>query len=164
MIFKYGCLIALLIAIPVQAKDVFSGKVSHVTDGDTLWVQPHDGGRVHKLRLQGMDAPEICQEGGQVSRDILARRALHQEVEVTVSYRDVYGRGIALIRLNGHDLGAEMVRAGHAWSYRWRRNPGPYVAEETLARQARRGLFAQDQPELPGDFRKRHGSCHRPKR
>ena len=107
-------MIALLIAIPAQAKDVFSGKVSHVTDGDTLWVQAHNGGRVHKLRLQGMDAPEICQPGGQVSRDVLARRALHQEVDVTVSYRDVYGRGIATIRLNGDDLGAEMVRAGQA--------------------------------------------------
>jgi micrococcal nuclease len=53
-----------------------------------------------------------------------------------------------------------MVSAGQAWSYRWRRDLGPYAAEEAVARQSRLGLFAVSQPELPRDFRKRHGSCY----
>ncbi|WP_296504794.1 thermonuclease family protein [Rhodoferax sp.] len=144
----------------VHAKRAFAGKVSYVTDGDTLWVQPDAGGAPRKLRLDGIDAPEICQSGGEASRAMLAQRALHQHVEVTVRRRDVYGRGLARIRLAGNDLGAQMVSAGQAWSYRWRRDLGPYAAEEAVARQFRRGLFAVSQPELPRDFRKRHGSCY----
>ena len=43
---------------------VYEARVTRVFDGDTLWVQPLDGGRYRKLRLDGLDAPEICQSGG----------------------------------------------------------------------------------------------------
>lgn len=160
MIFRLFLLAILLIANNVNATGSFVGKVSYIADGDTLWVQPGGGGVVRKLRIDGIDAPEICQMGGEASRAALAQRALHRRVEVMVRGHDVYGRGLARIRLDGSDLGAQMVRAGQAWSYRWRRNRGPYAAEEALARQSRRGLFAVGQPELPRDFRKRHGTCH----
>jgi endonuclease YncB( thermonuclease family) len=138
----------------------FVGKVSHVTDGDTLWVQPDAGGPPRKMRIQGIDAPEICQPGGEASRAQLTQHALNKRVEVTVKGHDVYGRGLARIRLDGKDLGAHMVRTGQAWSYRWRRAPGPYAAEEAVARRSGRGLFAAGHPELPHAFRKRHGTCH----
>ena len=159
-VFRLFLLAIILMASNVHAKRAFAGKVSYVTDGDTLWVQPDAGGAPRKLRLDGIDAPEICQSGGEASRAMLAQRALHQHVEVTVRRRDVYGRGLARIRLEGNDLGAQMVSAGQAWSYRWRRDLGPYATEEAVARQSRRGLFAVSQPELPRDFRKRHGSCY----
>ena len=40
----------------------------------------------------GIDAPEICQSGGETSRDLLARRVLNQVVEVRVRAQDDYGR------------------------------------------------------------------------
>ncbi|NMM20161.1 MAG: thermonuclease family protein [Rhodoferax sp.] len=159
-VFRLFLLALILMTTNVHAKRAFAGKVSYVTDGDTLWVQPDTGGAPRKLRLDGIDAPEICQPGGEASRAMLLQRALHQRVEVTVRRRDVYGRGLARIRLAGNDLGGQMVSAGQAWSYRWRRDLGPYAAEEAVARQSRRGLFAVSQPELPRDFRKRHGSCY----
>ena len=153
-------LIVLALGIShAQAKSGFYGKVTHVTDGDTLWVQPDAGGTPRKLRIDGIDAPEICQVGGESSRDVLSRHVLHQRVQVTVRRKDAYGRGLARIQLDSADLGARMVLEGQAWSYRWRRDPGPYASEETAARQSRRGLFAKAQPEVPRDFRKRHGSC-----
>ena len=160
MICRFFLLTVILLAHNVHAQGAFAGKVSYVSDGDTLWVQPQAGGPPFKLRLDGIDAPEICQAGGAASRALLAQLALHQRVEVTVRRHDSYGRGLARIRLDGHDLGAQMVRAGHAWSYRWRHNPGPYAADETIARQSGSGLFAFGPPEHPRDFRKRHGSCH----
>lgn len=160
MIFRLFLVAAILLANNVYAKETFRGEVSYVTDGDTLWVQPDAGGLARKLRIHGIDAPEICQLGGEASRAVLVQRALHRRVEVTVGGHDIYGRALAHIRLDGNDLGAQMVRAGQAWSYRWHRKPGPYVAEEALARQSRRGLFAVGQPEVPSDFRKRHGTCH----
>lgn len=157
--------LVLLVAIFVaassaQAKSVFAGRVSYVSDGDTLWVRPDAGGPPRKLRIDGIDAPEICQAGGPVAREVLAQRVLYRHVEVTIRRHDDYGRGLARIRIDGHDLGGQMVQAGQAWSYRWRRDLGPYAAEEALARQSRLGLFAADATELPRDFRQRHGSCH----
>ena len=163
MIFRFFLLMLLSIISPAHAKGSFTGTVSHVTDGDTLWVVPDAGGSARKLRIDGIDAPEICQAGGETSREVLVQKALHQRVLVVVRRHDVYGRGLARIQLNGSDLGGQMVRMGQAWSYRWRRDAGPYASEETVARQSRLGLFANNQPELPRDFRKRHGSCHIPK-
>lgn len=153
-------LFTLVLAASAHAELPFPGVVSYVTDGDTLWVQAFAGGPPRKLRLDGIDAPEICQPGGAVARAALQQMVLHQPVRVTIRRIDDYGRGLARIEFDAGDVAAQMVRAGQAWSYRWRRDEGPYAAEEAAARQARRGLFSEDQPELPRDFRQRHGSCY----
>lgn len=158
--FKFFLSSLFLLASHAHAANIFFGVVTHVTDGDTLWVEPNLGGPPQKLRLEGIDAPEICQTGGEEAKAMLTQYALSQRIEVAVRLKDSYGRGLARVRLNGVDLGAQMVLSGQAWSYRWRRSLGPYVHEESVARGARRGLFASDQAELPGDFRKRHGSCY----
>jgi endonuclease YncB( thermonuclease family) len=139
--------------------EVYSGLVTHVSDGDTLWVKPDRGGAPRKLRLQGLDAPEICQAGGVASRDALSQLVLSKTVEVTVKYQDDYGRGLARILVEDRDVAAIMVQSGHAWSNRWHRSLGPYAAQEKQARAAHTGLFADPAPELPRDFRKRFGSC-----
>ena len=89
-----------LVALSAGAQDeqgrdeVYSARVSRVFDGDTVWVKPLAGGQYRKLRLEGIDAPEICQSGGEASRDALARRVLNQVVEVRVRAQDDYGRGV----------------------------------------------------------------------
>ena len=158
--FKLLLATVFLTASQLQAQETFVGQISYVTDGDTLWVQAQAGGPPRKLRLDGIDAPEICQTGGVSSRQALARRVLHKQVQVTLRRYDNYGRGLARIEFEGADLGAQLVRSGQAWSYRWHRDLGPYAAEEAFARQARLGLFAVNQAESPRDFRKRHGPCH----
>ena len=82
-----------------------------VVDGDSLWVRPPGGAPV-RLRLAGLDAPEICQPGGTASRDALARRAMHQRVVVVVRREDDYGRGLARLESAGEDTNAWLVRAG----------------------------------------------------
>jgi endonuclease YncB( thermonuclease family) len=141
------------------APRVYEARVTRVSDGDTVWVQPLSGGRYRKLRLEGLDAPEICQDGGAASRDALARRVLRQIVTVTERQRDDYGRGLARLRHAGDDVGGWMVASGQAWSYRWRRSLGPYQSQETQARAQRIGLFSQADAELPRSFRQRHGPC-----
>ena len=160
MLIKLLLPLMLAWSVSVQAKESYTGQVDRIADGDTVWVRPDAGGRPRKLRLEGIDAPEICQPGGEVARAWLLNLALHQRVSVVVNHHDDYGRGLARVYLKGDDLGARIVRAGHAWSYRWRRSLGPYAAEEQLARQSRLGLFAVANAELPRDFRKRHGSCY----
>lgn len=153
---------AMLAVDDSAAREVFIGMVSFVSDGDTVWVRPQAGGSPRKLRIDGIDAPEICQAGGADSREALASYVLNRRVEVTVRRYDEYGRGLASFVLDRRDVGAQMVSTGRAWSYRWKRSLGPYSSEELVARQASLGLFAGHRPELPRDFRKRHGPCHSP--
>jgi micrococcal nuclease len=167
---RLACLGVALMALGASAQDpsgqeeVYSARVSRVFDGDTVWVKPLAGGPYRKLRLEGIDAPEICQSGGEASRDALARRVLNQAVEVRVRAQDDYGRGVARIVHQGDDVAAWLVSTGQAWSYRWRRSLGPFAAEESAARVRRQGLFKEAAPELPRDFRKRHGPCPMPSR
>ena len=153
----------LLVLIPASyatTKITFwQGTVTHVTDGDTLWVRSSSGD-VHKIRLDGIDAPEICQTYGPVSRNMLASSLMGKLVQVKVRRLDTYGRSLAHVELNGKDMGAWMVSQGAAWSYRYRRDPGPYAHQESHARSQRLGVFADAQAERPRDFRLRHGSCH----
>ncbi len=135
-----------------------SGVVTRVADGDTLWVRPA-GGKPVKVRLQGIDAPEHCQHWGEQARAALASRVLHRQVAVHTRAHDDYQRAIARVELNGEDVAAWMVREGHAWSYRYRRSPGPYAGQERRARAARRGLFGQPAAVEPRVFRKTHGPC-----
>lgn len=166
-------LVLLLCAFqqPVAARSTptehhFSGVVTKVSDGDTLWVRPaqcSEGSRCKpvKVRMQGIDAPERCQAWGLQASEALRGRLLNQTVEVSGSAHDMYGRTLGDVRLGGDDIGAWMVSQGHAWSYRHGRSQGPYVREETLARQAHRGLFADATATEPRVFRKSHGPCQR---
>jgi micrococcal nuclease len=155
-------LLVLLLALSVASISApawaLTGVVTHVTDGDTLWVRTDAGTRL-KLRLQGLDAPERCQAWGPQARDALAARVMHRQVDVQTKARDDYQRTIARVTLQGEDVGAWMVGEGHAWSARFRRSPGPYATQEATARAARRGLFAQLDAVEPRAFRKAHGPC-----
>jgi len=157
-----GFLLVLILMKASAWAETFTARMTAVPDGDTLWVQPEGNSPARKLRLLGIDAPEICQAGGQASRAALMQFVGHATLQVDVRHHDDYGRGLARLRVNGQDVGAAMVRAGHAWSYRWRRSLGPYASEEATARSARKGLFSEASPELPRHFRQRHGSCYPP--
>lgn len=135
------------------------GRVTQVTDGDTVRVQPARGGPVRTIRLDGIDAPEICQAHGPIARDRLAERVGGRPVRVLPRRRDDYGRLLARVEVQGQDVGRWMVREGHAWSYRYRAQAGPYAAIEARARAQRSGLW-QGRPERPRAFRQRHGPCH----
>ena len=155
----WGVVVLACAGAPAVGAQNFAARVVTVSDGDTVWVTPVQSQRRLKLRMQGMDAPERCQPGGEASTRALRELLLNQTVEVEVSGQDDYQRGLARIRYQGKDVGAFMVSQGHAWSYRFKSDPGPYVREEQSARQARLGVFAQAQAERPYDFRRRHGPC-----
>jgi micrococcal nuclease len=151
----------LFIANYVHATVAWVGNVIQVIDGDTVRVQPAGGGRPRKIRINGIDAPELCQAGGRRAQQALQARLLHQVVHVTTRTTDDYGRGVGRITVDGDDVGRWMVAQGQAWSYRFRQDDGPYAAEQAAAQRQRRGVFAQAHPERPRDFRQRHGPCPR---
>ena len=145
---------------------VRSGVVTRVVDGDTLWVRDSmvaSGSETLKVRIVGIDAPEVCQAGGPEAREALRRHVLGQPVTLTSPSsrsHDDYGRLLARVDKRGEDVGRWMVRRGQAWSYSYRRNSGPYATEQAQAQAAGVGLFAHAAAENPRNFRQRHGSCY----
>ena len=144
-------------AAPLQAQ---SGVVTRVVDGDTLWVKASASRQPLKVRLQGIDAPEICQPGGVQARDALKRQVLGQSVTVTSRAHDDYGRAVGTVHRQGQDMGRWLVSQGHAWVYSYRSKKSVYADELQQAQLAKRGVFSNAGAEEPRLFRKRHGSCH----
>ncbi len=161
------CLFLLVfISATVNCADLWRGTVTYVTDGDTLWVQPSNQARnsasARKIRIEGIDAPELCQRYGQESKNALEQLLLHKNVIIHTKRVDDYGRDVAKITFETRDIGTWMVNQGHAWSYHYRHSAGPYAVQERDAQSAKRGLFASSSPTEPRAFRREHGSCHKP--
>lgn len=152
-------LAALLWAASVHAGPVYRGVVTHVTDGDTLWVRPRQGGAPVQIRLLHLDAPEGCQSFGPQAKQALRERVLHQEVQVRAAGRDDYGRQLARVRQGREDIGGWLVREGYAWSGSFRGKAGPYAPLQAQARRERRGLWALPGALEPRSFRQRFGRC-----
>lgn len=152
--------IAIVAALPCSAAAYpLEGVVTRVTDGDTLWLRPAHGGRPVKVRVRGIDAPERCQPWGPESKQALEALVLGRSVHVDGDLHDDHGRRLGRLMRGDEDLGARMVRNGHAWSPGFRGRDGPYAREERVARAARRGLFADERAIVPREFRRRHGPC-----
>jgi endonuclease YncB( thermonuclease family) len=122
------------------------GVVTHVVDGDTLDVRL-DGGRVERVRLIGIDAPETGDCDAAAATD--AARALADGRRValvgdpTQATRDRYGRLLAYVWLpGGRDLGFQLLAAGHARVYVYDRPFRRLAAYEAArARGAGKGMW-----------------------
>ncbi len=148
---------AMALAKPVM----WEGWVSWVLDGDTITVLPQGQPSPIRVRLDGIDAPESCQPGGEQARDVLIGWVLRQPVQLKVWREDTYGRWIATVYRDGEDINARLVRQGWAWAYSFRVGRGPYAHAQRQAQEAKLGLFAlSGQAMSPPVFRRFHGSCH----
>ena len=144
------------------APQLLEGKVTHVTDGDSLWVAPAAPGAPVELRLEGIDAPEICQAWGPEARAALSDLVLGKEVSVKTVGRDMHGRTLGTVYLDTRNINKLMVQEGHAWSTRYKYDRGPYVADERMAKALSRGLNRAGGAVMPRDFRQLNGPCHAP--
>lgn len=141
----------------------FEAKVSWVCDGDSIWVKKSFGRRV-KLRLRGIDAPEMEQKFGLESQEVLKRMISGRRVSIVVYEWDAFGRGVASIKCSGRDVCLLMIEEGAAWPYYTylKRCPkslrADYIEAGELARIKRRGLWRENNPEAPWDWRARHRS------
>ena len=91
-----------------------------MVDGDTFWM----GGE--KVRIAGIDAPEThpsrCEDEARLGNAATERlHALLNSGAVTMTSidrdRDVYGRLLRNVAVNGEDVGEAMVSAGVAREY-----------------------------------------------
>ena len=136
-----------------------SYRVVAVSDGDTISVEPVQGGGRVKVRLHGIDAPELRQPYGQAAKTLVVDTALFKEVDVRPSQQgnDRYGRIVAVVDVPGVGILQELLlEAGLAWVWlRYCRDCGTWEAIQTKARDKGRGLWADQNPIEPWKWRKR---------
>ena len=141
------------------ATNALQGTVVRVTDGDSLWLEPSPPGAPVELRLQDIDAPEICQAWGPEAKRALQDLVLNKAVSVRVSGRDTHGRTLGTLYLDALNVNKALVQEGHAWSNRYKYDRGPYVADERMAKALSRGFNGNAGAVMPRDFRRDHGPC-----
>ncbi len=149
--------LALLFA-SAAAADTLTGRVIGVHDGDTIKVLVD---RVqYNIRLAGIDAPELHQGFGRVSRNNLAAAVAGKTVNVEWYKKDRYGRLVGKVLLDGRDMNLEQVNAGLAWHYtEYTKEQTPddrvlYASSENDARAKRMGLWRDPNPVPPWEWRK----------
>ncbi len=137
----------------VVPKAPFSGKVVRVSDGDTIHVELRPGVRA-KIRISGVDAPEKAQPFGKKSHAFAQDFVGGKAVKVVPKAADRYGRVVATVSVDGHDLGAALLRAGLAWHYRHYDKSPRYAKLEQDAKGNHRGLWSQDAAQAPWNYRR----------
>ena len=141
----------LLLSLPAFAEEL-RGKIVAIADGDTCTLL--DASKVqHKIRLNGIDAPEKKQAFGTKAREALGEKIHEKEVRIKWTKKDRYGRILGDVYFWDRHINREMIRDGMAWHYRQYSKSVELQREEDAAREAKRGLWADKSPVPPWEFR-----------
>lgn len=137
----HAFLCAFLCALPACAQSAVTLRCVAVHDGDTLRVL--NGRTQIRVRLYGIDAPELGQSFGKAAKQALSDFAFGQDVTLYPTGTDRYGRLLAWVFRGQRCVNRELVSNGLAWWYE------KYAPHETglrnaqnAARAARRGLWS----------------------
>jgi micrococcal nuclease len=118
----------------------FEARVVRIADGDTLEAIPVGESRPVRIRLQGVDAPEIGEVFSRESMALMRSLLFDQRVRVEGHGIDRYGRLISRMIRGDADASVHLVRAGlacHAYAY-----DDALAREESQARAGRVGFWA----------------------
>jgi micrococcal nuclease len=143
---------SLATGAPAAGADPVRWRVVNVHDGDTLTALDH-GNVQHKIRLEGIDAPELGQPFGRVSRDRLSELVKGKTATIHQHGKDRYGRVLASVELDGDDLGRRLVSEGLAWHYTRYSKDATLESAERDARSAKSGLWGDREPVPPWEWR-----------
>lgn len=140
----------------------FNGKVTGIKDGDTFEVLRD--GIPEKIRLVDIDSPESAQPFGKAAKKYASDLCFGKTVRVLPKKkRDRYGRILATIFVDDTiDVNAQMIAGGYAWRYKYSKKK-KYGALENRAQEQRVGLWADDNPIDPWQWRKDKKSQHKNK-
>jgi micrococcal nuclease len=107
----------LLVMPSLLVAETLTGRVVGVHDGDTLTVLA-SGRQEFKVRLSGIDAPELKQSHGQASKQALSDLAFGRDVRIEGGGPDKYGRTLGTVYVGSVNVNAALVEQGAAWVYR----------------------------------------------
>lgn len=131
-------------------------KVVAISDGDTFIGLTQDSIEI-RFRLQGIDAPEKNQPYSNKSKEKLSELIFGKRVGIKVHTKyDKYGRPVVYVYTpEGLDVSAEMLKSGMAWHFKKYDNSDTYNELENKARYKKIGLWQDDNPISPWDYKKK---------
>ncbi|MDR2141528.1 MAG: thermonuclease family protein [Deltaproteobacteria bacterium] len=157
LLLLVGLVFNLAGTLQAKERELYSGKVIKVSDGDTITVLTTDYERI-KVRFYGIDSPEKKQPHGEEAQQALAALIADKDVTIEEVDTDRYSRVVGLVRLNGQLINLAMVEAGWAWLYPQYCKISQVCSElaraESKARAQGLGLWRAADPTEPWEFRK----------
>jgi len=149
-------LLLLLITVSSQifAKEVITGKVIKVSDGDTINILVNK--KQKRIRLAEIDCPEKKQPWGKKAKTALADMIAGKVVQVEKVTIDRYKRIVGKVFYSGENINRKLVKDGQCWVYR-KYNKDPSMLElEAQARDNERGLWRlpENQRIPPWEYRR----------
>jgi micrococcal nuclease len=146
-----------------SASNSFTGRVVEVIEGDLISLVKADATKV-KIRLAGIDAPEIGQAFGDKAKKLLSEKLLDQKVTVILrGSGDRGGAAIGSVYFGVRWINSEMVEEGMAWCLKASppeldSSDNRKVAKcEETARTGKVGLWATKDPVPPWEYRQNGG-------
>lgn len=131
-----------------------NGKVIKIVDGDTYDILFEDH-TTKRIRMEGIDAPEKGMPFYKVAKDYLGKLCFGTEVRIEQTNKDRYGRTVAKTFLeDNRELGLLMIEAGFAWHFKKYSSDQQLANAEMEARNKRIGLWIDEMPIAPWEWRK----------
>lgn len=154
MRFPTIILLLFLVCHCTIAQTTINGRSVNVADGDTFTLLD-DNNTQHRIRLDGIDAPERGQAFGNRSREYLANMIVGKRISVTYKEKDNYGRILGKVSTDTIlDVNLRMIETGMAWHYSYFNSEKKYADAEKDARMKKTGLWVDKNPINPYEFRK----------
>ena len=153
---KNTILILLISFLFTSCSTASKSKVIHISDGDTITVM--NDGKKEKIRLYGIDTPEMKQSFGIEAKAFTESMVSGKTVNVESVTTDRYGRTIGIVYVGSNSLSEELVKSGYAWVYdRYCKKDmcNKWKQLEEAARQSKSGLWSQDEPVEPRVYRRK---------
>ncbi len=124
---------------------IITGKVVSVLDGDTIEVITGNKTQ-HRVRLDGIDAPEKSQPFGKKSTKNLKKYIAGKVINVHYTKKDKYGRILGTIYLNDMNINLQQIKDSFAWVYAKYCKKQSYYDAEKYAKQKKIGLWSDPIP------------------
>ncbi len=152
----------LLVHCVNATAETLYGRVVSIADADTLTILD-TANQQYKIRLAAIDGPEKGQAFGNKARQALSEICFGKEAEAKVETIDRYQRHVAEVWCDGANANETMLSKGMAWVYKEYASKFPhYNHREDAARQNRLGLWADNNPIPPWEFRKKKRAAQSP--
>ncbi len=143
--------------VPLDTIQRKTYRVIGVKDGDSIEAIDPDSSRGTKttfaIRLAHVDCPEKRQPFGQRAKKFTSDFCYGKQITIEQTDTDRYRRKVCLVYVEGQCLNLELAKSGLAWHFKKYSKDQQYAEAETLARSLKKGLWADENPIAPWDYR-----------
>ncbi len=119
-----------------------TGTVVSVSDGDSVRIRLDGTRRVIRVRLEGIDAPELGEPFSGQARDATRVLMFDKKVQVRAADVDNYDRLVARVLVDGKDSSIQLLEAGLACHFTRFENDAGLAKAQLDARNSGKGFWA----------------------